>query len=65
VSEVFSPVTGTIAEVNSSLNDEPEKVNNDPYGDGWMIRVKMQSPGEVDSLLTAAEYEDFTKAEKE
>jgi glycine cleavage system H protein len=65
VSEVFSPVTGAITEVNDSLNDEPEKVNNDPYGEGWMIRVKMQNPGEVDSLLTAAEYEDFTKAEKE
>lgn len=65
VSEVFSPVTGAIVDVNSSLNDEPEKVNNDPYGEGWMIRVKLQNPGEVDSLLTAAEYEDFTKAEKE
>jgi glycine cleavage system H protein len=65
VSEVFSPVTGAIVELNSSLNDEPEKVNNDPYGEGWMIRIKMQNPGEVDSLLTAAEYEDFTKAEKE
>jgi glycine cleavage system H protein len=65
VSEVFSPITGAITEVNNSLNDEPEKVNNDPYGEGWMIRIKMQNPGEVDSLLTAAEYEDFTKAEKE
>lgn len=65
VSEVFSPVTGSIVDVNGSLNDEPEKVNNDPYGEGWMIRIKLQSSGEVDSLLTAAEYEDFTKAEKE
>ena len=65
VSEVFSPVTGSIVDVNGSLNDEPEKVNNDPYGEGWMSRIKLQSSGEVDSLLTAAEYEDFTKAEKE
>ena len=65
VSEVFSPVTGKVVEVNGSLNDEPEKVNNDPYGEGWMIRIKMQTPLEVDSLLTAAEYEDFTQAEKE
>lgn len=65
VSEVFSPVSGTVAEVNESLNDEPEKVNGDPYGDGWMIKVNMSSPGEVDSLLTAAEYEDFTKGETE
>jgi glycine cleavage system H protein len=65
VSEMFSPVSGTVAEVNEVLNDEPEKVNGDPYGEGWMIRVRMSSPGEVDSLLTAAEYEDFTKAETE
>jgi glycine cleavage system H protein len=65
VSEVFSPISGTVAEVNESLNDEPEKVNGDPYGDGWMIKVNMSSPGEVDSLLTAAEYEDFTKGETE
>lgn len=63
VSEVFSPVSGSVSEVNETLNDEPEKVNGDPYGEGWMIKVRMSSPGEVDSLLTAAEYEDFTKAE--
>lgn len=65
VSEIFTPVSGEIAEANESLQDEPEKVNQDPYGDGWMIKIKMKSPGEVDSLLTAAEYEDFTKAETE
>ena len=64
VSEIFTPVSGEIADVNPSLSDEPEKVNKDPYGDGWMIKVKMGTPGEVDSLLTAAEYEDFTKAEE-
>jgi glycine cleavage system H protein len=64
VSEIFTPVSGEIAEVNQSLTDEPEKVNKDPYGDGWMIKVKMSAAGEVDSLLTAAEYEDFTKAEE-
>jgi glycine cleavage system H protein len=65
VSEVFSPVAGTVVKINESLADEPETVNSDPYGEGWMIRVKMSNPGEVDSLLTAAEYEDFTKAETE
>ena len=65
VSEVFTPVTGEVAKINESLADEPEKVNADPYGDGWMIRIRMSNPGEVDSLLTAAEYEDFTKAESE
>jgi glycine cleavage system H protein len=64
VSEIFTPVSGEISEVNQSLADEPEKVNKDPYGDGWMIKVKMSAAGEVDSLLTAAEYEDFTKAEE-
>jgi glycine cleavage system H protein len=64
VSEIFTPVGGEITEVNESLQDEPEKVNTDPYGDGWMIRVRMSNPGEVDSLLNAVEYEDFTKAEE-
>ena len=61
VSELFTPVSGKVTEQNSTLQDEPEKVNSDPYGDAWMIKVKMSSPGEVDSLLTAEEYEDFTK----
>jgi glycine cleavage system H protein len=65
VSEVFSPVSGEISGLNATLTDEPEKVNEDPYGEGWMIRVKMSNPGEVDSLLTAAEYEDFTKGDPE
>ena len=65
VSEVFTPIAGTVVTINESLADEPESVNSDPYGQGWMIRLKMANPGEVDSLLTAAEYEDFTKAESE
>ena len=65
VSEVFTPVGGEIVTINESLADEPETVNSDPYGAGWMVRMRMSNPGEVDSLLTAAEYEDFTKAEKE
>jgi glycine cleavage system H protein len=65
VSEIFTPMSGKVSAVNESLNDEPEKVNKDPYEDGWMIKITMSNPGEVDSLLTAAEYEDFTKAESE
>ena len=65
VSEVFTPVTGAVAQINESLADEPEAVNSDPYGAGWMIRIRMSNRAEVDSLLTAAEYEDFTKAESE
>jgi glycine cleavage system H protein len=59
VSELFLPVAGEVTEVNESLSDEPEKVNSDPYGDGWMLRVKLSNRGEVDSLLSAAEYEDY------
>jgi glycine cleavage system H protein len=59
VSELFLPVAGEVTEVNESLTDEPEKVNTDPYGDGWMLRVKLSNRGEVDSLLNAAEYEDY------
>ena len=65
VSELFTPISGEVVEVNELLHDEPEKVNTDPYGEAWMIRVRMSSPGEVDSMLTAIEYEDFTKAETE
>ena len=65
VSEVFTPIAGVVAQINESLADEPETVNSDPYGSGWMVRMKMSNPAEVDSLLTAAEYEDFTKAETE
>jgi len=61
VSEVFTPVSGSVVGSNDTLQDEPEKVNTDPYGAAWMIRIKMSNAGEVDSLLTAAEYEDFTK----
>ncbi len=63
VSEMYFPVAGEVTEVNETLNDEPEKVNTDPYGDGWMVRVRLTSSGDVDSLLSPAEYEDFIKSE--
>jgi glycine cleavage system H protein len=56
VSEIFSPVTGTIIEVNSALDDAPEQVNADPYGAGWIFVVEMADPAELDSLLDAAAY---------
>jgi glycine cleavage system H protein len=65
VSELFLPVAGEVLEVNDTLQDEPEKVNTDPYEGAWMIRIRITNAGEVDSLLTAAEYEDYTKAETE
>ena len=65
VSELFLPVAGEVTEANESLQDEPEKVNSDPYGGGWMIRVRLGNKGEVDGLLNAAEYEDYIKSEAE
>ena len=56
VSEIFSPVTGTIVEVNNALDDAPEQVNADPYGAGWIFVVEMADPAEVDGLLDAAGY---------
>jgi glycine cleavage system H protein len=65
VSELLTPVAGEIVEVNEALQDAPESVNSDPYGAAWMIRVRVKVPGEVDALLTAAEYEDFLSTETE
>ncbi|MDV2080222.1 glycine cleavage system protein GcvH [Marinobacter xestospongiae] len=55
-SDVFSPVTGEVLAINESLEDEPEKVNEDPYGDGWLFRVRLADTGELDSLLDADAY---------
>lgn len=56
VSELFSPVSGTITEVNSLLESDPTVVNRDSFGEGWMIRIEMNDPAELDKLLPAAEY---------
>ena len=64
VSELYSPVSGEVTEVNESLQDEPEKVNTDPYGAGWMLKLRLNDRGDVDKLMNAAEYEDYTKAEE-
>ncbi|APG60391.1 glycine cleavage system protein GcvH [Christiangramia salexigens] len=58
VSDLFMPLSGEIVEFNDSLEDEPEKVNNDPYGDGWMIKIKLTDTSEVDDLLSADEYKE-------
>ena len=63
VSEIYMPVSGTVIEVNESLNDSPEQVNEDPYGDGWMIRIRIDNPAQVDALLTSIEYDDYIKEE--
>ncbi|OUJ75735.1 glycine cleavage system protein GcvH [Hymenobacter crusticola] len=56
VSDLFSPITGTVLEVNSHLDGSPESVNSDPYGDGWMIKMSIADPSELDALLTAETY---------
>ncbi len=56
VSDLFLPVAGTIAEVNTALNDKPEVVNNDPYGEGWMVKITVTNPADVDALMNAEAY---------
>ena len=59
VSEIFIPVGGEIIEANDALNDTPEAVNNDAYGEAWMIKVKMANPLEADAMLSPEEYEEY------
>jgi glycine cleavage system H protein len=59
VSDVFAPLSGEIVEVNEALADAPEKINSDPYGDGWLVKVRLSDPSEVDSLLDVAAYRDL------
>ena len=56
VSDLYMPISGTIQELNSSLGNEPELVNNDPYGKGWMIKIKPSDKAEIDALMSAADY---------
>ncbi len=62
VSDLFAPLTGTVAEANAGLAASPELVNSDPYGDGWMIRLTLTTPAEVDELLDAAAYDALIAA---
>jgi len=61
VSEVISPVSGEVIEVNQKVVEAPETVNEDPYGEGWLIRVRLNDPGEADSLLDAAAYKQVVE----
>ena len=63
VSELFAPVTGDVIEVNDLLREKPELVNTDPYGDGWMIKVRIADQTEYDELMDATEYEDYIQTE--
>ena len=56
VSDLFAPLTGEIIEVNSALEDSPESINSDPYGDGWIVKIKFENESELESLLSADDY---------
>jgi glycine cleavage system H protein len=56
VSDLFMPLTGTVTEINAALDSQPELVNSDPYGEGWMVKVSLNNAGEAESLLTADAY---------
>jgi glycine cleavage system H protein len=59
VSDLFMPVSGEVSEVNAEIESNPEVVNSDPYGGGWMIKVKLSDPSELDALLSASDYGDL------
>jgi glycine cleavage system H protein len=61
VSDIYAPVSGTIAEVNAELGDAPERLNDDPYGEGWIFVIELQDPSELDALLDAAGYRSLVE----
>ncbi len=61
VSEIFSPLSGKVAEVNELLEDDPMVINNDPYGDGWMIKIEFADSGELESLISSDDYLELIK----
>jgi glycine cleavage system H protein len=62
VSDVYAPLSGEIVEVNEALADSPEKVNHDPYGEGWMVKVRLSEPSEVDELMDVATYKELLQS---
>ena len=62
VSDVFAPLSGEIVEVNEALADSPEKVNQDPYGEGWMVKVRLTEPSEVDQLMDVNAYKELLQS---
>jgi glycine cleavage system H protein len=59
VSDVIAPLSGEVTEVNEALADAPERINEDPYGEGWLVKVKLSDPGEAEGLLSAADYRNL------
>jgi glycine cleavage system H protein len=62
VSDVFAPVSGEVLEVNQALEATPDLINKDAFGEGWIAKIRMDDPSELDSLMTAEEYEEHIKA---
>lgn len=65
VNDIYAPISGKVLEVNDDLPDNPEIVNDDPYGDGWMIKVEVADAEELDDLMTADEYRDYVAEQQE
>ncbi len=65
VSDIYAPVSGTVKEINAELLNTPETINEDPYGDAWLVQVEMSDPGELDALMTAEEYERFLEEQED
>ena len=63
-SDTYAPISGDVIEVNSELEDSPEKINDDPYGDGWMYKIKIDDPSEVDDMLDATAYAELIAEEE-
>lgn len=63
VSEIYMPVSGVVATVNEALEDTPELVNSDPYGEGWMIQIRIEDSAELDDLMSAEDYQQFLEEE--
>jgi glycine cleavage system H protein len=64
VSDVYAPVDGTVTAVNDDVRAKPELVNQDPYGGGWLVKIRLADPGQVDLLMTAAAYSEYTRGQE-
>jgi len=64
VSDIYSPVSGELIEVNAVLADKPETLNDSPHAEGWLVKLRLTAPAELDSLMTAADYRQYVEAEK-
>jgi len=64
VSDIYSPVSGEVTEINESLSEDPEKLNTDPHGAAWLVKIRLSAPAEIQNLMTSAEYQSYIGAEK-